>query len=1175
MKTVSQLLSLFLLATTPSLVAAPATELPHEWAAPHETDSGYSLIDRATGQIRTFTVSASGSVTQTNLQESDLSEVSGVVSGYDNSGGEKVVLSSKTADEIVFSSISGATISRYNPPQKGPVAAVPLQGPSDGPGLLIHAAYPAQGEGLSFVDSPHGSPTVGLTSDNLPDLEHLQPVLNPDSSARQGIATHQLSGVTSLYEVTRTSSSNWTGTVKNPITAGSHLATTITGTDGRGLTLAFVFGSNALQIFTHDFAGFANNLANTTAPFPIGSISALPASVPNALPGVLLTSVDGLIAAYAHVINGNQITIQQTFTASGTDAFTGLIAVPNRGIIQLLGDASDRVTTDWRYLAHNGTNFGVVSTGALSSPLPSNDDFATLFWYDAPPFVSPIANLVKLERLPDWTSGGGSLPASLAQENYLSSITGLGNSSPITPATPNGATYVLTNQIQDNVSLSSLASNSSLLSPSLAIAPASGTYSNSLTITANYERTSYALYVREEGPGATWTLYQDAITVGYPSEWAFHLRNLATGEDGPITTRSYDFSVPLNELDSDNDGVPDYVERAYGLDPNGGADSDLDFQSDLEEILAGTDPNDADSQTAEALRNPPFIGTGFFLSAQAYNPAGEFASPANDNGTPTDDNDDFTGEEIQAHTMQGSFLTRANVEEISGSSLNGQYGAFIDGGTSLSEREWLVLSSPLYFELGIDPATAKRDGRETYRVLQRPVVPTLADGNTFVPSGDDLAADAAGWLAGITASAASHTPTSALTRLDPEDNAIAILAEKSVHESLLALSSSLSAADYAALNIPADSSDFTLFEERVADSLRSGLTDEMTTVLQAAGYDFNALLSYLDTGARASAAIVNVSDAIYARHATVSDSNPLMALPLDALRSLLLTGAIEDPNAEVAATFNPDGSVATTITRSNPYATIPASLLATAKGNFDTLLAGIGDTKRPVETWTVVIESPSTLGHRYNYRRMSNSNLAWFIDGAGERFTFEAGLGLNLGTLFTISGFVDTSPITGFDTMEITSIDLVVTPTATDNDQNGNLLDDEWERFFFGGLGVNGPNEPHPTTGHPYLQYYITGADPRAADLTVPIASLIPSDVEIVWQSDFNAFDIEFDFPDAYVDSFQFQLASSTELTGFSGPMQLGGLTSLGMNRHSLRITTADSTLPKKFFQIQYSLSPQ
>lgn len=57
----------------------------------------------------------------------------------------------------------------------------------------------------------------------------------------------------------------------------------------------------------------------------------------------------------------------------------------------------------------------------------------------------------------------------------------------------------------------------------------------------------------------------------------------------PITSATYTFPDYPGDLDSDNDGVPDFVENQYGIDPaERQADSDLDGFPDLMEILAKT-----------------------------------------------------------------------------------------------------------------------------------------------------------------------------------------------------------------------------------------------------------------------------------------------------------------------------------------------------------------------------------------------------------------------------------------------------------------------------------------------------------------------------------------------------------------------------------------------------------
>jgi Fe-S cluster biosynthesis and repair protein YggX len=135
------------------------------------------------------------------------------------------------------------------------------------------------------------------------------------------------------------------------------------------------------------------------------------------------------------------------------------------------------------------------------------------------------------------------------------------------------------------------------------------------------------------------------------------------------------------------------------------------------------------------------------------------------------------------------------------------------------------------------------------------------------------------------------------------------------------------------------------------------------------------------------------------------------------------------------------------------------------------------------------------------------------------------------------------------------------------------FLEEEMEKFFFGDLGVVAPFDPHPITGHSYLQYHLEGADPRDGDLDGPVVPLAPTNITIVPDPVDNAYNVEFTFPDAYLPAVTFELHSATNLQGFSGPVQAGALESLGSNRHQLKISTADSTLPKNFFRIEMSLA--
>jgi hypothetical protein len=70
--------------------------------------------------------------------------------------------------------------------------------------------------------------------------------------------------------------------------------------------------------------------------------------------------------------------------------------------------------------------------------------------------------------------------------------------------------------------------------------------------------------------------------------------------------------VPPALQDKDGDGVPDFVEVANGLNPEGGPDSDNDGHTDRNELGANTNPNNATSTPADAaMLSTMLIDAGF------------------------------------------------------------------------------------------------------------------------------------------------------------------------------------------------------------------------------------------------------------------------------------------------------------------------------------------------------------------------------------------------------------------------------------------------------------------------------------------------------------------------------------------------------------------------------------
>ena len=1151
--------------------AAPSTELPEEFYAALEFSVGrFVLVDKGTGQVRIGSVSGTNQVAFATPFRTYMPEVSGITTGLQGPGSEQVAISSTTKNRVVFAPLGGGASINYFPQHPGPSGLALVRETNFSPDRLL----------LDSRWGPGGAPTLEMTEDanlgtpnfiddasNLASMESLQPLYEAPNLRREAVIVWDTEGATPRLLTLFDTAGFVGGTFAQDLPPGTRLASNVRDVANRLMVVGYVPGSPSLTLVTIDTVPTpwdADNSGNPypvdAAPFPVREVSAVSGLGGGAPQGILITSEDGSQTALARIINGGtQLDIVQIFESNLAEGITGAVMIPGRGIMIFEGPAGR--STDYYFHSWTGAAFELQDKGTLPSLLPPQVEFATILWYDAEPLVDPDANLLRLDVEPDWSNGTGPLPAALTRETFAGTMEGLDNPVPIGLAPPSGATHVITNQLLPECSLSVLQPNSTILDPPLSVLPVSGNYDDPVLIEADTADTIYDIFYRENRAGVPWRQFDFSFGVGYPSTWLFYAKHKVTGVTGPILIRTYTFDPAAYPFfDSDNDGVPDFVEQWALLDPNGGADSDNDLQSDMEELLDGNDPNDVNDFEPDATRSPPFIGQGFLLIAAATDTTTGRASP---------------GEQIEVRNMSSAVLDYAPVEPLTSPvALAGELGAPLTVNTPVSFRHLAILNSPKYFDLG-DTPTPPRDGREVYRALEIPVIPLPVINPVL--SGTDLDADAADWIAAAQAAYAAYEPVDTITEITPLDTAVAVVVEAALYDALLALDPALQTSLGVPQDIPADPGPpvvpfkpgfelFTLFGDRDGDAERTDLSEAMLAALEADGLSFVNLLTQVESSIASAVNLQALVTALYDWHVVHSDPDdelnymPALPLPLDVLRGLVRGEDLPfEENPDPPGPPNWDY---------RPAALQP--LVDSAKIELATALAELANAYRPVETWTIEVGPPTIPGQTYGFTNTGTLNPVALLDEFGEFVLLEQGLGLSFGAQYSVIGYTDVTGPAGHDAIEAIAVTVLSIPLASDNDLNGNLLDDKWEEFFFGAVGVVDAFDTHPTSGLTYLAYHLSGADPRDDSTDEPSFDAPLPSIEIVILPNTN-YGIQFAFPEEYFDAVDWGAEESADLITFN-PIPGASVQALGGGLYVIDVGALLSGNMTQFFRLTMTL---
>lgn len=360
---------------------------------------------------------------------------------------------------------------------------------------------------------------------------------------------------------------------------------------------------------TLDFRSVSEPTAGTfefgpTTVYDLGAPIHLASTIPFTGGAWLLVLFNGGINAGLYNFDRqNAPALRQSFTPPEGQSFTGGFDLGTGNLVFIHGTGGR--SSGWQRFNFDGTSHAAAGAGSWQpNQLPS---FAsTVFVFSAEPFINPDARLIHLFKAGDWTSAitgaGGSRIANAL--SYLGGTVGLG--SPFdTPLTPFGAgEFAVPNQYQPAISIASLAAFSGNPRPGVTFSPVAGEYDASLLdpdlgfpVILATDPSSSVIHYRLSA-SAPWILYDGPISLKSDTTIETYA-GTAPAPTSPISRGTYKFAVqpalgPAAPVDLNGNGLGDAWEKTFAnSDPAGNPDGDA--ATNLEEYLAGTDPNDPSS----------------------------------------------------------------------------------------------------------------------------------------------------------------------------------------------------------------------------------------------------------------------------------------------------------------------------------------------------------------------------------------------------------------------------------------------------------------------------------------------------------------------------------------------------------------------------------------------------
>lgn len=832
-----------------------------------------------------------------------------------------------------------------------------------------------------------------------------------------------------------------------------------------------------------------------------------------ALPGtngtkLLVLYSNDVTAAVFNFDGHNPPVLVQSFSADPGQHFTGAGVLGNSGFMAYSAPPGQNTSANFKQWNWTGSGYSNSTSGNLPR-ISSYSASGNVMQFRFEPFVTNNPILLRLNNAGDWSESpsfsGSPGNISVKTETFLNATQGLANPTVVSLGTAHPlAQFGLANQYSNVISLFSFTPPAGDKISDVTISPTPGTYAAAFKLQFTAANPSDNIYFRL-GVGA-WNTWSNGLIAWVFTNTTVQYYGQPTNPGyarSLVKSATYAFTAGPSTLDSDGDGVPDYVEIAKGLDPTGGRDSDGDGYSDLEELIHGTSPTNA----AAAPTNYPHLDDQAVFDLHV--------TPKPWDGFSNAMTLCATGTVLYAYDLQGSLLGEAAMDLASSPSIN------VSNITIVLDDRLVAEATDLHYHI-LTTNVDTKVGREMVGLIPVPSPPFPTISYTFGSAGGNITNEANNWI--IAASnALINLPRATLTN------------EFTVNSSLESLLFERGVAQLLGARGNIWWTNITLFPFRPSDAGRTNPPQSLLLALESAttnqpGYLLQTLFAIISNQVEDSVApditsLRAVVQDIYRTDSLLNNTNPAMFVsPVDEIRYFLWNGT-EDSNYVAWATTSGQFHAA-----SNGAAEILAAL-----------------SPRPTTNVLLVVRADTLSGSCRLLDLFGGGATFALVDSGGLPFAFPGNFQMLPGTVVEVSGYTDVaSPGCGWPAIEVTAAMLNSVPIATDADSDGNLLIDSWEERFFGHTGID-PFADTDGDGYQNLQEMLEGSDPndgygRPAVLPVnfqqPMLALQPNGGQI---------EVHFSWPAMYIGRFNFGIRHTSDLTQpfsdlmVSPPVQVAG----------------------------------